>query len=238
MKSLYKLFFVVLPFLPINLLSQSLVIIGDEKYDYSLNIEEHWDIYFSASVKNIGPLPINIKLSTTVKKIEEGHSYDVCWDGLCSPPTTKDWISSSSVKLNPGEATPEGFFYAHYYSFYKDGNPTIGEGNILYTFANESNPTDKVEIDAKFKFVEGNSVYEIFGNPELDFSIENRTIRISTNKFENMYIEIFDISGITLLSQSSSNYYQSTLNSFSAGTYLIRISSNGRIISKGKFILN
>lgn len=219
-----------------NLFGQSLEIVGEKNVDKTVDINEFWDIYFSAAIKNVGPGPVNVKLSTQVKKMTFGHSYDVCWDGLCSPPTTEDWTASNTYKLSPGSTTPENFFYAHYYSFYKSSDPTEGEGNIVYIFANESNTADKVEIDAKYKFVKGQTVFQLFGNPDINFSLENRNILISTTKYDRLTIEIFDINGNLALSQSVMNSYQNTLN-LSAGSYFIRISSENKVLSKGKFIL-
>lgn len=221
-----------------NLFSQSLEVDGEKNVDKTVDINEFWDIYFSTTIKNVGPGPVNVQLSTKVKKLSFGHSYDVCWDGLCSPPTTEDWSATSTYKLNPGATTPNNFFYAHYYSFYKNIDPSEGEGNIVYIFANESNNEDKVEIDAKYKFVRGQNVFQLFGNPDINFSLENRNIKISSSKFEKLTLEIFDINGNLVLSQIIQNTYQNTLSNFTTGTYLIRISTQNKVLSKGKFILN
>lgn len=224
--------------LPFNLSAQSFEVLGEKIIDETVDINEHWDIYFSTSIKNIGSMPVNVKLSTTVKSMTFGHSYDVCWDGLCSPPTTEDWVANGSLKLNPNDSLPDNFFYAHYYSFYKTSDPSVGEGNILYTFWNEMNPNDKVEIDAKFKFIDGKSVYEIFSNPEVNFSIQNRYISISSTQFNQMNMDVFDINGNQVLSRLVNSNYNENLEFLPAGTYLIRISSDNKIVSKSKIVLN
>ncbi len=224
--------------LPCPLFSQSLEVVGEKQIDKTAD-KQDLEIYFSASIKNISSSPLNLALKTEVKKLTFGHSYDVCWFYLCNPPTTESWVGNKSQQLNPGEALPDNFFYAHYYSFNKNTDPVEGEGNIVFVFYNESKPDDKVEIDAKYKFVDGMSIYEVFGNPNVDFSIENKIITISSKKFDNMNLQIFDINGSLLSSESfRGGYYQNNLNQLPTGSYFIKIISDNKIISKGKFILN
>lgn len=238
MNKLFRIFIVLIILIPFNLFSQSFEVLGDKVIDKTANIEEQWEIYFSTSIKNIGSMPINVKLSSKVISMTYGHSYDICWDGLCSPPTTENWVSGSSYKINPSDSLPENMFYSHYYSFYKDTDPLNGEGNIIYTFWNEQNPDDKVEIDAKYKFINGMSVYEVFSHPDIEFTFVNRQMSVSSTKFDNLNLEIFDINGNKVVNQNFVNAYQSDLNSLPTGTYLIRISSENKVLSKGKIVVN
>ncbi len=238
MKHFYRILVAIVLCLPFNLLSQSLEIVGEKSIDITADLNEHTDIYFTTTIKNIGPGPVNIKVKTQVKKITNGHSYDICWNGLCSPPTTEDWVSNDSYKLNPNQTTPVEIFYAHYYSFYKFTDPVEGEGNIIYTFFNEMNPDDKAEIDAKYKFVKGQKVLELFNNPDVNISIENKQLQISSQKFDQMNLEIFDINGNLVTSKTFSGYYYNNLEFLSYGTYFVKLKTNGKTISTGKFILN
>lgn len=223
--------------LPYNLMPQSLEIVGDKNIEKTADLNEYIDIYFSTSIKNVGPGPVSIKVKTQVVKIANGHSYDVCWNGLCSPPTTEDWVSSDAYKLNPGETTPQELFYTHYYSFFKFTDPVEGEGNILYTFYNEMNPNDKIEIDAKYKFVKGQKVLELFSNPDINFSLEGKQIQIISQKFDEINLELYDINGNLITSQTFSGSYCNNFNHLSTGTYYLKLSVNGKTMSTGKFIL-
>ena len=238
MKHFNIILFTIALCLSSNLFSQSLEIVGEKNIDITADLNEFTDIYFTTAIKNIGPAPVNVKVKTQVIKITPGHSYDICWDGLCSPPTIDNWTSSSSYKLDPSQTTPSALFYAHYYSYYKFTDPSEGEGNIVYIFFNEMNPDDKVEIDAKYKFIKGQKIFEFFSNPDVKVSIDGKELQISSEKSDKINLELFDIKGNLAMSQTFLGDYLTNLNYLSSGTYIVRLTSNGKLLSIGKVILN
>ncbi len=216
--------------------SQSIEFAEQPQSLYSAKLDSSWDIYFTAQVKNISQNTINLKLRTEVVSISSGHSYDVCWDGLCSPSTITDWNNSSPYALEAGATTPVSLFFSHYYSYYQNGTPSEGTGTIRYIFYNADNANDNLSFDATFSFTPS-SVFESISNSNLKVNfLDNKVLRVVVNNPSSLdyRITIFSLLGAKIEERQFNNYYEKDFSSYSTQVFLYQISQNGKIVGFGK----
>jgi len=237
-RNINKLAFILLicSFFFQNAYSQSLEFVEQPQSFYSAKLDSSWDIYFTAQVKNISQNSINLKLRTEVVSLPSGHSYDVCWNGLCSPSTTTNWNNSSPYTLEAEAITPVSLFFSHYYSYYQSGTPTEGTGTIRYIFYNADNPDDNLSFDATFRFTTS-SVFESISNSNLKVNfLDNNVLRIVVNNPSSMdyRITIYSLLGAKIEETQFNNYFEKDFSKYSSQVFLYQILQDGKIVGFGK----
>ncbi len=234
----YKIAFILFVFFlgVSNSFSQSLQFVNEPQSAYSANIDSAIDIYISTQIKNSSQSNINLKIKSEILSLSYGHSYDVCWNGNCSPPTTLNWESSNSFALAADSITPANLFYSHYYAYFKSGSPSEGSGSIRYTFFNADNPDDNLTFEVAYSFTTS-SVFETLANSQLkvDFS-DNKVLRIFSNNNASLpyKITIYSVLGIKISEAQFDDFFEKDLMDFGNQVFLYQISQQGKIVGLGK----
>lgn len=222
---------------PFALFSQSLKLVTELPTDLVTSLSENYDLYFWARVLNLSQSDVNVKIKTEVKKITFGHSYDICWDGLCSPPTTENWESITSFKLKPNDTLPNNFFYSHYYAFNKMSDPVEGEGTIKYIFFEEGNTNNSVDIEINFKFVSGNYVLETLGDQEIETIVKDNLMFISSKNHANYNLVFYNLQGNILENHTFQTNKTVDIGKLQKGLILFQILRNNQVVGRGKLLI-
>lgn len=216
--------------------SQSLEFVEAPLPSYSANLDSNIDIYITAQIKNVSQKDLNIKIKTEVISLPFGHSYDVCWNELCSPPTRENWLNSTVYTLAAGSVSPSNLFYSHYYAFDQGGNLSEGSGTIKYIFYDTENPDDNLSFEVTFSFTQS-SVFEAISssNLKVEFS-DNKILRImAENELSSPYfITIYSLLGAKVQEAQFSDYFETDFSNFGNQVFLYQITQGGKIVGSGK----
>ena len=216
--------------------SQSMEFVEQPNPSYSQRLDSAWDIFITARIKNVTSQDLNIKVKTEVVSIAYSHTYDVCWNDICSPSTTSNWDNSTQYRLLAGAETPSSLFFSHYYSFNQMGIPTEGSGIIKYTFYVFENPQDSLSFEVSYNFTT-TSVIEVVSNKNLKVNfLDNKILRVVSNELNpsSYTIAIYSLMGAKISEAQFNGYYEKDFSSFSNQVFLFQIIQNGKIVSSGK----
>ena len=216
--------------------SQSLQCVEQPQPSYSENLDSAWDIFISARIKNVSSQDLNIKVKTEVISLTYGHTYDVCWNTICSPATTSDWLNSSVYTLNTGVETPPSLFFSHYYAYDQSENPIVGSGTIKYTFYVVENPQDNLSFEVTYNFTTS-SVFEAVSNAKMKVNfLDNKILRVVANDLNPLQytISIYSMLGAKISEAQFTDYFEKDMSNFSNQVFLFQITQDGKIVSSGK----
>jgi len=166
---------------------------------------------------------MDIKVRRTEMQIVDGSINYFCWADNCYPPNISESIGYLS--LAGGQSSLEGDFSGHYVP-----NNNYGDSYIEYEFFNMNNEDENVKVVVQFATITGINenvpIVKIYPNPATEHITINLSCIMNT-------VKLYDYTGSKIIEEVvNSSFYKMNTTYLCPGIYILRISTDKRVIVK------
>jgi hypothetical protein len=192
------------------------------------------DLTTFLTIRNDAETEMQIQAKKTEISMAPGTACSLCWAGYCYP--AEIFQTDYPLDLAPGASDFSCF--AHFITA-----GIAGTSNVRWTYFDQDNPEDSVSVVINY------ITYPMgIGNPNATVRIivapnpadGEVLFRLSSDVDSELTVQLYTLSGISVLSGISNNYeglLKLNTSTVPTGIYLYSIREKGKLISTGKLVV-